>query len=87
MREFLDAILAHIDSESLTDEEFDSLEITVPNYSTVTYLALKSVLDARESISNQSKRLKLYFISRGVSVSELPKAYNPKSNILIGISL
>lgn len=88
MREFLNNILNFIGSESLTDDEFNSIETDVPNYSKVTYLALKSVVDARESISGQGKRLKLYFIARGVDVSDANNAVPaPKSNILIGVAL
>jgi len=88
MREFLNNILNFIGSESLTDEEFDSIETDVPNYSKVTYLALKGVVDARESVSGQGKRLKLYFIARGVDVSDANNPVPPaKSNILIGVAL
>jgi hypothetical protein len=87
MREFLNNILNFIGSESLTDEEFDSIETEIPNYSKVTYLALKDVIDARESVSGQGKRLKLYFIARGVDVSDAGAVPPAKSNILIGVAL
>lgn len=87
MRDFLNAILSFIQSETLTDDEFDSIETTTPNYSKVTYLALKGVIDARESISGQGKRLKLYFIARGVDVSDSGSVPPAKSNILIGCAL
>jgi hypothetical protein len=87
MRDFLNAILTFIGSESLTDPEFDSIETETPNYSKVTYLALKSIVDARESVSGQGKRLKLYFIARGVDVSETGSVPPARSNILIGVAL
>ena len=88
MRDFLNGILNFIGSESLTDDEFATVETEIPNYSKVTYLALKSIVDSRESVSGQGKRLKLYFIARGVDVSDANNPVPPaKSNILIGVAL
>ncbi len=87
MRDFLNAILNFIGSESLTDDEFDSVESETAVYSKANYLELKSIVDARESVSGQGKRLKLYFIARGVDVSETGSVPPAKSNILIGIAL
>lgn len=85
MREFLDEILEVISSESLTDEEFDTLsEELTEEYSSAVYLALRGVLEARENVSEQVKRLKLYFIARGVDVSGTPAIPTPNSNIFIG---
>ncbi len=89
MRDFLDAILEFIDSESMTDEEFDvidALELTQA-YSKEVYLALRTMLEARELVSDQVKRLKLYFIARGVDVSATPTIPTARSNIFIGASL
>lgn len=86
LRDFLDEILSFIESESLTDEEFESLEITAEEYTKETYLALKTVLENREGVSGQAKRLKLYFIAKGVDLSDSP-AKTPKSNIFIGSKL
>lgn len=87
MRDFLNAILNFIGSESLTDPEFDSVVSEVANYSKVTYLELKAIIDARESVSGQGKRLKLYFIARGVDVSDAGAVPPARSNILIGVAL
>lgn len=91
MRDFLNAILAFIGSESLTDEEFSNIEDqgTFVLYSKATYDVLKATIEARESVSGQAKKLKLYFIARGVDVSEAAelKTHTPRSNILIGVAL
>lgn len=70
MRDFLDAILAFIESESLTDEEFDTITLDEPEYTKEVYEALKAVLLSRESVSGQGKRLKLYFVAKGVNVDD-----------------
>lgn len=87
MRDFLDAILAFINSESLTDEEFEGIDLDAQAYNKETYLALRSVLEARENVSDQVKRLKLYFIARGVDVSSTPGVPTPNSNIFLGSAL
>lgn len=90
MRDFLNAILAFIGSESLTDEEFATIEAqgTFVVYSKATYDVLKATIEAREAVSGQAKKLKLYFIARGVDISEgSNKAHTPRSNILIGMPL
>lgn len=88
LRDFLDAILSFIESESLTDEEFDGLpEDLTEEYTKETYLALKTVLENREGVSGQAKRLKLYFIAKGVDLSDTGSAKTPKSNIFIGSKL
>lgn len=85
MRDFLDAILDFIGSESLTDEEFESIELEgAPAYTKETYLALRTVLESRENITGQTKRLKLYFIAKGVDISDTPTVPTPNSNIFIG---
>lgn len=88
LRDFLDSILEFIGSESLTDEEFDSLgEGLTADYTKAVYLALKTVLEARESVSGQAKKLKLYFIAKGVDLSDTGAAKTPNSNIFIGSRL
>lgn len=85
MRDFLDAILDFIGSESLNDEEFATIELETQEYTLACYEALKSVLDSRESVSDQTERLKDYFQAAGVTVEAA--AYTPQSNILIGGAL
>lgn len=88
MRDFLDAILTAIDSESLTDEEFDGMTLPdTPAYTKEIYEAMKLVLEARESVSGQVERLKFYFIARGADLSASPGARAPQSQIYIGDSL
>ncbi len=87
MRDFLDAILEFIGSESLTDEEFDAIELEDEEYTTEVYEALKLVLEGRENVSGQAKRLKLYFVAKGVSLDGTTANPLPSSNIFIGGSL
>lgn len=88
LREFLDDILDFIGSESMTDEEYDSLPAGLSEeYTKETYLALKGVLETRDSVSGQPKKLKLYFIAKGVDLSDAGAAKTPKSNIFIGSKL
>ena len=88
LREFLDDILDFIGSESLTDEEFETVDSELPEeYAKDTYLSLKTVLESREGISGQAKKLKLYFIAKGVDLSDAGAAKTPKSNIFIGSKL
>ena len=88
LRDFLDDILGFIESESLTDEEFTSIEdldpVIVEEYSKETYLALKTVIENREGVSGQAKRLKLYFIAKGVDLSDSGSTKTASSNIFIG---
>jgi hypothetical protein len=71
MRDFLDSILSEIDSESLTDNEFDSIDPlpTVEAYDTTIYNVLKTVLQSREGVSGQLKRLQSFFIAKGVDLT------------------
>lgn len=91
LRDFLDDILGFINSESLTDEEFQLIEEIEPpvleEYSKATYLALKTVLENREGVSGQGKRLKLYFIAKGVDLSGTGSVPTPNSNIFVGSKL
>jgi len=88
MRDFLDGILSFIGSESLTDEEFESIEGSFVVYSKATYDVLKGILEAREGVSGQAKKLKLMFIAKGVDVNDPgPQIHKPRSNILIGMEL
>lgn len=86
LREFLDAILAFIGSESLTDEEYAALpEGLTQDYSKEVYEALKTTLQTREGVSGQLKRLKAYFISKGVDLNA--PARDAASQIFIGAAL
>lgn len=87
MREFLNEILAFIDSESLTDEEFESLDEDLTEvYTKEVYEALKAILQAREGVSGQLKKLKAYFIAKGVDLVG-QAARTPASEIVVGVVL
>lgn len=85
MRNFLNTILQFIGAATLTDAEFDSLDIDLYGWDKPTYSALAEVLGTREGVSVMQERLKLAFLARGVDVNGLePKG---KSNILIGVPI
>lgn len=92
MRDFLDAILAFINSASLTDEEFDFEEIqdldTPPSLTLEMYNALKLVLNTREEVSEQVDKLKNYFLAGGVSeVDSTGQDHPAASEIFLGAEL
>lgn len=82
MRDFLNGILLFIESESLTDEEFDSITLTDQEYNLATYDALKAIIQDREGVSGQLKKLNAYFVSKGVNLT--PTVVVATSQILIG---
>lgn len=81
MRDFLNEILNFIVADSLTDEEFDTVEATVTIYDQATYDDLSRILAARESVSNMQERLLAYYTARGVDIDE---ADTGNSNIYVG---
>lgn len=86
MRDFLNAILAFIGSESLTDDEFDALpEGLTQDYTLEVYSALKTVLEAREGVSGQLAKLKSYFQAKGVDLTAPARA--AASQIFVGAAL
>lgn len=83
MRVFLDYILSFIGSESLTDSEFDAIPSGLTqNYDTQTYGALKIVLQEREGVSGQLKRLNAFYVSKGYDPSV--SIQDPTSQIFVG---
>lgn len=84
MRDFLNAILATINTALLSDLEFEGLTITSYGYDVATYEALLAVIDARETISNTRDRLRFIFLAKGVAIGESIPA---KSEIYIGGAL
>jgi len=84
LRAFLDAILSFINTTSLTDVEFATIESTSQTYTEAVYLELLAVLDSRETVSTTRDRLRYYFLARGVSVGESSVA---SSNIFVGDEL
>jgi hypothetical protein len=88
LREFLDSILAFIDAEALTDEEYAStqpMETEPGEYTVESYEKLKAVLTARESLSTTLTRLEQYYLAKGVEVTTPAKT--PSTQIFIGSAL
>ena len=87
LRTFVNGIFSFIGSESLTDEEFETLEAVEPalteSYTKALYDALKETIQNRDGVSGQGRKLKAYFSARGVDVSG-STVPTPNSNILIG---
>ena len=84
MRAFLNAILAFIGAESLTDEEFDSVESSSQTYDQASYDDLAAILEAREAVSTMQERLLNYYNARGAEISENDSG---KSNIYAGSAI
>ncbi len=84
MKDALDSILEFIGTESLTDEEFESIEDLDMNDQVAVYTALLSVLESRELVSGMTTRLQYYFLARGVQVTTPDVA---RSNIFVGSPL
>lgn len=81
MRDFLNAILSFIGSESLTDDEFDTVEATLPLYDQATYDDLSRICESRGSVNDSQERLVNYYNAKGVEVSE---ADTGSSDIFVG---
>lgn len=81
MRDYLNAILEFIGVESLTDEEFDAIELEDTVDQVAVYNVLLGILEDRELISEMRTRLQNYFLAQGTEVV-LPPA--PVTNIFVG---
>lgn len=84
MRDWLNAILTFIETTSLTDVEYDSIDQTgmITNiYNQEAYDQLSAVLEGRESVSDLQARLVGLFSAKGFTVDEADLA---KTNIYIG---
>lgn len=84
MRDFLDAILAFIVAESMTDEEFATVESELPIYDQCTYDDLSRILESREAVSVMQTRLLAYYQAKGVNIAP---AETGKSDIFLGAVL
>lgn len=84
MRDDLNAILTFIGTESLTDEEFEAVDLDNMDDQVAVYEALKVVLEDRELGSAMTTRLQNYFLAKGTSVVS---PSSPDSNIWVGSSL
>lgn len=83
MRIFLNNILSFIGSESMTDDEFATITTSAEEYSREVYEQLKAVLQTREGISGQLKKLYSYFTAHGLDLTNTP-VRPANSQILIG---
>ncbi len=82
MRDFLNAILAFVGAESLTDVEFASIDEDLSyGYNSDTYDALASMLETREAVSTTQDRLSYFFRAKGV---EITVNATGTSNIYVG---
>lgn len=84
MRDFFDAILAFIVAESMTDDEFATVESELPIYDQGTYDDLSRILEGREAVSTMQERLLAYYTAKGVSINA---ASTGKSDIFLGAVL
>lgn len=87
MREWLNAILQFIGSESLTDQEYDSinfLELEINVYNQAAYDELAKVVNNRETMSTALTRLGGFFTAKGLEVSP---ASTSKTNVVMGFVL
>lgn len=81
MRDYLNAVLTFIGAESLTDDEFDAIELENTLDQVANYNALLDVLQARELVSDMTSRLEHYYLAKGVQVTT---PNNAVSNIYVG---
>lgn len=84
MRDWLNAVLQFIGSESLTDGEYDGIDQTGMSstvYNQAAYDQLVAVLEARESTSTTQERLVAVFKAKGTDVTAADVG---KSQIFIG---
>lgn len=85
MRDELDSILDFIDASSMTDDEWNAVEITEDATDLAQYSALLAVLDSRSSTTTTRSRLQYYFLAMGV---EFPASPTPATtNIFLGDGL
>lgn len=84
MRDFLDAILAFIVAESMTDDEFSTVQSELPVYDQGTYDDLSRILEGREAVSTMQERLLAYYKAKGVNINP---ASTGKSDIFLGAVL
>lgn len=81
MRDYLNGILSFIGATSLTDPEFDTIDIDDQGNSREVYEALLLILDARSMVGNRQERLRCYFFAKGISFDKPKKSL---SNIFVG---
>jgi hypothetical protein len=86
LRNFLNAILAFIGAESLTDLEFNSLSSElVEGYSLETFEALKAIIEVREGVTDEVERLTYFYMLKGIDVAGIGQ--RALSEIFIGAAI
>lgn len=87
LRDFYNSVLEFIGTSSLTDAEFELSPVDLePDYTKETFAFLKSVISARESVSDTYRRLYHVYYASGV-IDPSDKPTRPASNIFIGSPL
>ena len=81
MRTSINAVLAFIGQASLSDVEFDALEIESFALDAATHTAIAAVLESREAVSTALDQLRYYFLAKGVDVAATSVA---TTNIYLG---
>lgn len=85
IREWLDAILAVIAAESLTDTEYQTFDLDMGMVlNQQAYDQLSAVLASRDLVSNTQERLVAFFTAKGIKVVPADKA---RSNVWLGSPL
>lgn len=84
MRAILNAILSFIGAESLTDDEFDAIDIEDEDSNQERYEALLAILVARESVTDMAARLEYYYLAKGIAFGSADVG---NSNIFVGSEL
>lgn len=86
VREVLNAILVFINTPTLSDDEWSTLEsqVEIDSEATVVYEALLGILNSRETVSGAQDRLAYYFLAKGVEIPRDVTGTGGKSNIYLG---
>jgi hypothetical protein len=84
MRSYFNGVLSFIGAESLTDEEFESIELEDTVDLVANYNTLLVILQAREAVTALTDKLQFYYLALGADVSD---PVNPVSQIFVGASL
>lgn len=86
-RSVCDQILRFIGAESLTDDEWATLTVTVNSTGLEVYQALYGVLDARGSTAAMMDRLACYFKAKGIDIVVETEREPGQPHIFIGSDL
>jgi len=87
MRDFINTVLAFIGTSSLTNDEYEEIDLSDFGYNIPTFDVVKMLLFERDEATETSDRLKLYFMAKGVNVEGDDVTLPAKSNIFIGAAL